>query len=34
MLDYAILRLIWWLILGVLLIGFAIMVRNPVQRGH
>jgi cytochrome d ubiquinol oxidase subunit II len=25
MLDYAILRLIWWLILGVLLIGFAIM---------
>src|SRR5258707_7719444 len=25
MLDYAILRLIWWLVLGVLLIGFAIM---------
>ncbi|MCP4476058.1 MAG: cytochrome d ubiquinol oxidase subunit II [Gammaproteobacteria bacterium] len=25
MLDYALLRLIWWLLLGVLLIGFAIM---------
>ena len=24
-LDYEILRLIWWLLLGVLLIGFAIM---------
>jgi cytochrome bd ubiquinol oxidase subunit II len=24
-LDYEILRLIWWLFLGVLLIGFAIM---------
>jgi len=25
MLDYEILRLIWWLLLGTLLIGFAIM---------
>ncbi|MCD8524707.1 MAG: cytochrome d ubiquinol oxidase subunit II, partial [Gammaproteobacteria bacterium] len=25
MLDYEILRIIWWLLLGVLLVGFAVM---------
>ena len=33
-LDYETLRLIWWLLLGVLLIGFAIMGGRDLGVGH